>query len=196
MLTKTEVEERLAICLDFSSLGITCAESEREALETALALWGERDEATEAHRYVLEGNTCLAKRIEELERERDEAWDRYAEVVTEKADAERECAELDGAVRLLGKVQTDLLAENRLLFEKAKNPWEKFIASDGKIGMREKAMPTTPLTAAEVARVKGLEAVTEAAKVLQAWHHKWQAPCTFEEALAGLDAALAALEVK
>jgi hypothetical protein len=34
-------------------------------------------------KYVLEANACLAKRIEEMERERDNAWDRYAEVVTE-----------------------------------------------------------------------------------------------------------------
>ena len=145
MLTKAEIEERLPKTLGRSVYEGT-ATREREALETALALYAERDEALE-----------------------------------------KKQADTQLAIRYYGEKQA-LLAENRLLVH-----W----LNDPPMYLPKTLEEVAPLTAAEVERVKRLEAVAEAAKVFR--DHVREGfdldnPLTVMAERDALDAALAALE--
>lgn len=129
----------------------------------------ERDKAKGGPRDplgLLAENVDLSSQLEGARRERDEAWDRYAEVVTENREMRA----------LLGQVidGDDVAVEAAVLLHSG----------------------FTPLTAVEVERVKGLEAVAEAAKALYGALLRYDNQAQVWDETDDLTSALAALEVK
>ena len=182
MLTKDEVEERLATMnrnvIQNNSLSDNIARrQQREALETALALYEKYCvHAPEPCEYI-EQYQVLSTRLAEAEREIS-ALRIYSPVNTFTGP----CGHL--WQRRFGEPMTDcptcqVLAENRLLVRWLTDP-PMYIP---------RLEDAAPLTAAEVDRVKRLEAVAEAAKAIRMIDDK-----VFVNDVERFRAALAALE--